>query len=83
MGDRRSAGAALGADEGDDLADRLGSGAGVETGNRADEIEYRERRDEIFADAARHQLAIEHDVVHAAGHDDLGSGIAKFGERVR
>ena len=40
-----------------------------------------ERRDQIFADAALHQLAIEHDVVGVADDDHLGAGVADSASR--
>ena len=41
-----------------------------------------DRRDQVVADAAPDQLAIEHDVVDAADHDDAGAGVADFGQRI-
>ena len=57
-------------------AERLGAGRAEELRDRAHEIDDVERRHEIFADAARHQLAIKQDVVGAPEHDDLGPGVA-------
>ncbi len=39
-------------------------------------------RDDIFADAPAHELAIEQHVVDMADDDHLGAGIAKLGETV-
>jgi hypothetical protein len=47
----------------------------------ADKIEDIEGRDKIFADAARHKLAVEDDVVRSPSNDHFGACIAKFGER--
>ena len=77
MGDRRSADAALGADHRDDAAERFGPGNAEQVGDGLDEFDRGERRDEIFADAARHQLAVEDDVVDPAEHDDLGARVAE------
>ena len=80
--DGRGADAALGADDRDGAADRLGVGRenspqiARTTSMRAD------RRDQVFADAAAHQLAVEHDVVDVADHDDVGAGVADLGELV-
>ena len=41
-----------------------------------------DRRDQIIADAAPHQLAIERDVVHAPDDDDPRAGIADLGELI-
>ena len=41
-----------------------------------------DRRDQIFADAAPDQLAIEHDVVEVADHDDPRAGVADLGELI-
>ena len=78
VGDRRGADPAFGADHRDDAAERISAGNGIELGNRPDEIENPEWCDEIFADAARHQIAIENNVVDASRDDDLGPGIAEF-----
>ena len=45
-------------------------------------MQRRQRRHQIFATPAAHQLAIKLDVVDAADHDDLGGGIADFGQPV-
>ena len=76
--DGRGADAALGADDRDDAAERLGAGRAEQMGHRLDEIDHAERRDQIFADPARDQLAIEDDVVDLAEDDDLGARVAKF-----
>ena len=41
-----------------------------------------DRRDEILADAALQQLAIEEHVVDVADDDDLGAGVAALGQPV-
>ena len=41
-----------------------------------------DRRDQVVADAAPRQFAVEHDVVDAADHDDARAGVADFGELV-
>ena len=78
----RRADAALGADHGDDAAERLRAGGAEKLGDRLDEVHDLERRDKIFADAAGDQLAIERDVVGAAEHDDFGSRVAVLGKLV-
>src|SRR4029079_1833729 len=71
VGNGRSADAALGADHGDDAAERLGVEAGgKQPADRTHHVQRGDRPDEIFADTAADQLAIEHDVVDAAHHDD-------------
>src|SRR4029453_10505281 len=79
---RARAYAALGADEGDDAADGIGFGVVVEIGQAFDQLQGRHRRDQVFADAPLQQLPVEHDVVGAADHDNLGAGIAALGELV-
>ena len=74
--------AALGADEGDDLADRIGLRVGVDVRDALDDLHHLDRRDDIFAHAAAQQLAVEHDVVDMADDDHLGAGIAAFGKPV-
>ena len=78
----RGADAALGADHRDDAADRLGVGRGKQAADRAHDVERADRRDQVVADAAAHQLAIEQHVVVPADHDHAGAGIADFGERI-
>ena len=78
----RGADAALGADDGDDAADRLGVGRREQAADRAHDVDRADRRDQIVADAAPHQLAVEHDVVDAADHDDARAGVADLGQLV-
>ncbi len=82
VGDGRRADAALGADDRDDASDRLGVGRGEQPADRAHHVERADRRDQVVADAAAHQLAIEHDVVEPADHDDARAGVADLGERI-
>src|SRR6202000_2321922 len=70
MGDGGGADAALGPDDGDDAADRLGFRRGEQAAYRAHHIERVDRREHVIADAAAHQFAIEGDVVEAADDDD-------------
>ena len=76
VGDGGGADAALGADDGNDAADRFGLRRREQPANRAHDVERVDRRDDVVADAAAHQFAIERDVVDAADHDDAGSGVA-------
>ena len=73
---------ALGADHREDLADRLGIGRAEQRAHRAHDVDRRHRRDHVVADAAADQLAIEHDVVVPADHDDAGPGVADIRELV-
>ncbi len=82
VGDGGGADAALGADHGDDAADRLGIGRREQSAHRAHDLQGADRRDQIVADAAPDQLAIERDVVHAADDDDAGAGVAIIGELI-
>ena len=82
VGDHRGADAALGADEGDGAAERLGGAIDVEVGDRLDDAHQVDRRDEIFADAALGEAAVELDVVDVADDDDLGAGVADLGQAV-
>ena len=82
VGDGGGADAALGADHGDDAADRLGVGRGEQAADRAHHVDRADRRDQVVADAAPDQLAVEHDVVGPADHDDAGAGVAELGERI-
>ena len=76
VADGRRADAALGADERIDVADRLGLGIVVEIGDRLHQLQRRDRLDQVFADAALQQIAIEHDVVDVPDDDHLGARIA-------
>ncbi len=76
MRERRRADAALGADDGDDAADGLGLRRREQVADRTHDVDGADRRDDVVADAAAHQLAIERDVVEAADHDHAGSGVA-------
>ena len=82
MRDGGGADAALGADHGDDTADRLGVGRRKQAAHRAHHLQGADRRDQIIAHAAPHQLAIERDVVHPADDDDPRGGIANLGELI-
>ena len=82
MRDGRGADAALGADHSDDAAERLGIGRREQAADRAHDVERGDRRDQIFADAAAHQLAIEQHVVDAADDDDAGAGVADLGQLI-
>ena len=80
--DGGGADAALGADHGDDAADRLGVGRREQAADRAHDVDGADRRDQIVADAAPRQFAIERHVVDAADHDDARAGVADFGELI-
>ena len=82
VGDGGGADAAFGADHRDDAADRLGVRRREQSANRAHDVERADRRDQVVADAAPDQLAVEHDVVDAADHDDARAGVADFGELI-
>ena len=82
VGDRGGADAALGADEGVDLAELLGAGVAVDARDRRDDRHHVDRRHQIFGDAALQELAIEPHVVGMADHHDLGAGVADLGEAV-
>ncbi len=82
VGDGGRADAALGADHGDDAADRLGVGRRKQPADRAHDLQHVDRRNQIIADAAPHQLAIERDIVHAADDDDTRAGVAIIGELI-
>ena len=82
MRDGGGADAALGADDGDDAADGLGLRRRKQVADRAHHVDRADWRDDIVADAAPHQLAVQHDVVDAADHDDAGAGVAHGGELV-
>ena len=80
--DHRRADAALAADEGDRAAERVGAAVDIEIGRSLRISASVDRRDQIFADAAADEFAIEVDVVDMADDDDLGAGVADFGEAV-
>ena len=63
--------AALRAHKGDDPAQGFRALTNIETGDRVDEIQHRQRHHEIVADAATHERAIEGDVVRAPDDDHL------------
>ena len=78
MRNRRGADAALGAHYRDDAAETAGAWCYIELGEAAQQVQRSQRRDQILADAAAHQVAIELHVVDVADHDDLGAGVAAF-----
>ena len=80
VADRARAGAALGADKGDDLADRSGLRIGVDRRDALDDLRHVHRRHDIFADAAAQELAVEQHVVDVTDGDDLGARIADLGK---
>ena len=63
-------------------ADRLGVRGREQAADRADDVERADRRDQVVADAAPRQLAIEQHVVLAADDDHAGAGVADLGERI-
>ncbi len=82
VGDRRGTDATLGADHRDHAPDRLGLGHREQAADGANHVDGCDRRNDIFADAAAHQLAVKRDIVHPADHDDAGAGITDTGQLV-
>ena len=82
VGDGGGADAALGADHRDDASDRLGFRRREQVADRAYHVDRHDRRDDVVADAAAHQFAIERDVVDAADHDHAAAGVADGGKLV-
>jgi len=78
VGDRGGADATFGPDHRDDAADRLGVRRREEAAHRAHDLQRADRRDQIVADAAPYQFAIERDIVHAPDDDEAGAGIANL-----
>src|SRR5688572_17367939 len=76
VGDGARADAALGADEGDDPADRLRLGIVVEVRNHLDHLQEIYGGDEVFAHSLAHQLPVQNDIVDVADHDDFGRRVA-------
>ena len=74
--DRARSDAALGADKREDVADRIRLGIIVEIGDTLHELEWRYRRDQVLADTALQQLAIEHHVIDMADGHHLGACVA-------
>ena len=66
----------------DDAADRLGVRRREQPADRAHDVERADRRDQIVADAAAGELAIEQNVVDAADHDHARAGVADLGELI-
>jgi hypothetical protein len=82
VGDGRCADAALGADDRDGASDRFGIRRVEQPGDGPHDVDHADRADEVIADAAAHQLAIEHDVVELADDDEAGAGVAHLGKRI-
>ena len=80
--DGGGADAALGPDHRDDAADRLGVRRREQSADRAHDLQRADRRDQVIAHAAPHQLAIERDVVHGADDDDARAGVAIIRELI-
>jgi len=74
--------AAFRADDGNDPADRLRLRRRKQAANRAHHVQGVDRGDDVVADAAANQLAIQRDVVDAADHDHAGTGIANRRELI-
>jgi hypothetical protein len=68
---------ALRADKGDGLADRPYFRIAIQARQGLDDLEHAYGSDQILADAAAQELAIEHDVVEMADDHDLGGGVAE------
>jgi hypothetical protein len=83
VSDGRGADAALGADHGDDAANRLCVGRGKQSADRAHHVDGADRGYHVVTDAAPHQLPIERDVVGPPDDDDAGAGVAELGERIQ
>ena len=82
MSDRRCADPAFGADHGDRSANRLGVRGTVQRRNRSDDVEHADRPDQVVADSAADELAIEQNVVGQPDHDHPRPGVAYFRELV-
>ena len=54
----------------------------VEARQGLDDLEHADGGDQILADAAAQELAIEHDVVEMADDHDFGGGVAKPGQAI-
>ena len=64
------------------MTDRIGIGIVVKIRNAFHQAHRVDGRDEIFADAAFQQFAIQQNIVIAADDNDLGAGIAALREPV-
>src|SRR5262249_34700373 len=76
VGDGGGADAALGSQDRDDASDCLGFRGREQVADRTYDVDGADRGDDIVADAAAHQLAVERHVVDAADHNDPGAGVA-------
>ena len=75
VGDGRGADAAFGADDRDDATDGLGVRGREQTTHGAHDLKRADRRNQIIADAASHQLAIERYIIHPPDDDDARGGV--------
>jgi hypothetical protein len=82
VGNGGSADAAFGADHGDNPTDRLGIRRGEQPANRTHDVDGSDGRDQVVADAAPRQFAIQRDVVDAADHDHARAGVADFSQLI-
>ena len=78
----RSADAALGADDRDNPADRLGIRRREQAADRPHNVESANRADQVLAHAAPCQATIERDIIDAANDDHPGAGVAYFGQMI-
>ena len=78
-----SADPSLGADHGEDSPHRLRIRRGIQAADRAHDVERVDRSDQIIADAAADQFAIQRHVVVAADHDHPGAGVTDFRQRIQ
>jgi hypothetical protein len=82
VADRRRADATLRSDECEHVTDRIGRRVVVEIGDALHQLNRLNRHDEILADTALQQFAIEDHVVDVADDDDLGAAVAALGKLV-
>ena len=74
---------AFGADHGDDAADRFGVRRGKQPAHCAHDLQRVDRRDQIIADAAAHQLTVQRNVVRPADDDHPRRRIANRRELIK
>ncbi len=82
VGDGRRPDPAPRPDDRDGTADRPRVGCREQARHRAHHVEHGDRRHEVVAHAAAHELAVEHNVVELADHQHARAGVAHFSQRI-
>src|SRR5262249_13971405 len=82
VSDGGSTDATFGPDNCYNSAYRFGVRRRIQIADRSYDVESTNRTDQVFAHTASRQPSVQHDIVDASDHDDLGAGVAHFGQMI-